>query len=63
MTSHISHQKNWLILPCNLCSKGKERTQTFGVILKTKEKLIKNWNELLLVEPLETNKFIQKHFG
>ena len=39
------------------------RTPTFGVILKTIEKLIKNWNELLPVGSSETNKFDQKRFG
>ena len=33
----------------------------FGIILKTDEKLIKNWNELLLVGFVETNKFNQKY--
>ena len=32
-----------------LCWKGVGRTPTFGFILKTNEKSIKNWNELLLV--------------
>ena len=39
---------------------------TLGVILKIigmNEKLIKNWNELLLVCYSETNKFKQKQFG
>ena len=63
MTSHISRQKKWLVKTCNLCWKGIGRTPTFGVILKTNEKLIKNWNELLLVGSLETNKFNQKQFG
>ena len=31
------------------------RTTTIGVILKTNEKLILNWNELLLVGSLESN--------
>ena len=48
---------------CNLCWKGIGRTPTFGVILKTNEKLIKIWNELLLVGFTETNKFDQKQFG
>ena len=48
---------------CNLCWKGIERTLTFGVVLKTNEKLIKIWNELLLVGYSKTNKFDQKQFG
>ena len=39
------------------------RTPTLKFILKTNEKFIKNWNELLLVGSLETNKFNQKQFG
>ena len=62
MTSHISRQKKWLTKRCNLCWKGIGRTLTFGVILKTIEKLIKNWNELLLVESLETNKLNKSNF-
>ena len=63
MTSHISRQKNWLTKTCNLCWKGIGRTPTFGVTLKTNEKIIKIWNELLLVGYSETNKFDQKQFG
>ena len=63
MTSHISGQKRGLTKSCNLCWKGKGRTPTFGVNLKTNEKLIKYWNELLLVESLETNNINQKQFG
>ena len=63
MTSHISRQKNWLTKSSNLCWRGMGRTPTFGVILKTNEKLIKIWNELLLVGSLETNKFDKKQFG
>ena len=63
MTSHISRQKKWLTKTCNLCWKGIGRTPTFEFILKTNEKFLKNWNELLLVESLETNKFNQKQFG
>ena len=63
MTSHISRQKNWLTKCCNLCWRGIGPTPTFGVILKTNEKLIKIWNELLLVGFSETNKFDQKQFG
>ena len=55
MTSHIGREKKWLTKICNLCWKGIGRTSTFGVILKTNEKLIKNWNELLLVGSSETN--------
>ena len=62
MTSHISRQKNWPTKSSNLCWNGIGRTPTFGVILKTNEKLIKIWNELLLVYS-ETNKFDQKQFG
>ena len=62
MTSHISRQKNLLTKSYNLCWKGIGRTSTFGVILKTNEKLIKIWNELLLVGFSETNKFDQKQF-
>ena len=61
MTSHISRQKNWLIKSSNLCWRSIGRT--FGVILKTNEKLIKNWNELLLVGFSETNKVDQQQFG
>ena len=63
MTLHISRQKTWLTKRSNLCWRGIGRTPTFGAILKTNEKLIKIWNELLLVEYLETNKFDQKQFG
>ena len=63
MTSHILRQKNWLTKSCNLCWNGTGRTPTFGVILKTNEKLIKICNELLLVGFSETNKFDQKQFG
>ena len=63
MTSHISRQKNCLTKTCNLCWTGTGRPPTFGVILKTNEKLIKIWNELLLVGSSETNKFDQKQFG
>ena len=63
ITSHISHQKKWLTKSCNLCWKGIRRTPTFGFILKTNEKFIKNWNELLLVGSLETNKLNLKQFG
>ena len=62
MMSNISRQKKWLTKTCNLCWKGIERTLTFGVILKSNEKLIKDWSELLLVESLDTNKFNQKQF-
>ena len=55
--------KSWLTKSCNLCWKGIGRTPTFGVILKTNQKLIKIWNELLLVGFSETNKFDQKQFG
>ena len=58
MTSHVSREKSY-----NLCWKGNGRTPIFGIILKTKAKLIKNRNELLLVCYLETNKFNQKQFG
>ena len=63
MTSHISRQKKWMTKSCNLCLKGIGRAPTFGVILKINEKLIKNWNELLLVGSSKTNKFDQKQFG
>ena len=49
MTSHIWRQKKWLTKSCNLCWKGIGRASIFGVVLKTNEKFIKNWNELLLV--------------
>ena len=49
VTSWISRQKKWMTKSSNLCWKGIGRTPTFGVILKTNEKLIKIWNELLLV--------------
>ena len=63
MTSHIWRQKKWLTKTCNLCWKGLGQTPTIGVILKTNEKLFKNWNELLLVGSSETNKFNQRQFG
>ena len=63
MTSHIWHEKKWLTKSCNLCWKGIRRIPTFGVILKTTEKLIKNWNESLLVSYPETNRFNEKRFG
>ena len=49
MRPHIWRQKNWLTKSSNLRWRSIERTPTFGVILKTNEKLIKIWNELLLV--------------
>ena len=55
--------KNWLTKSSNLCCRGIGRTPTFGVILKTNQKLFKIWNELLLVGFSETNKFDQKQFG
>ena len=59
--------KNWLIKSSNLCWRGIGRTPTFGFILKTNEKLIKIWNELLLVGLWETNTFEntfdKKQFG
>ena len=63
MTSYISRQKKWLIKICNSCWKDIGRIPTFGVIVKTNEKLIKNWYELLLVGSSKTNKFDQKQFG
>ena len=63
MTSHFSRQKYWLTKCCNLCWRGIGRTPTLGVILKTNEILMKNWDELLLVGFSETNKFYQKQFG
>ena len=63
VTSRISRQKKWMTKNSNLCWRGIGRTPTFGVILKTNEKLIKIWNELLLVGFSETNKFDQKQFG
>ena len=63
MTSHISRQKSLLTKSYNLCWKGIRRTLTFGVILKTNEKFIKNWNILLLVGSLKAHKFNQKQFG
>ena len=62
MTSHIWREKKWLIKSCNLCWKGRGQSLTFLVILITNKKLIKNWNELLLVSYSEKNKFIQKRF-
>ena len=49
--------KKWLTKSSNLCWKGIGRRPTFEVILKINEKLIKNWNELLLVGSSETNNF------
>ena len=63
VTSRISRQKKWMTKSSNLCWRGIGRTPTFGVILKTNEKLIKIWNELLLVGFSERNKFDQKQFG
>ena len=63
MRSHILRQKNWLTKRCNLCWKGIGQTPTFGIILKTNEKLIKNWNEFLLVGSSETNKFNQSNLS
>ena len=63
VTSRISRQKKWMTKSSNLCWGGIGRTPTFGVILKTNEKLIKIWNELLLVGFSERNKFDQKQFG
>ena len=63
VTSWISRQKKWLTKSSNLCWRGIGRTPTLGLILKTNEKLIKIWNELLLVGYSETNKFDQKQFG
>ena len=62
MTSHIGREKKWLTKSCNLYWKSIGRKPTFGVILKTNKKSIKNWNELLLVCYWETNKFNQKQF-
>ena len=55
----VSHfaPKEWLTKSYNLCWKAIGRTPTFGVILKTNEKLFKSWNELLLLGSSETNKF------
>ena len=55
--------KKWMTKGSNLCWRGIGRTPTFGVILKTNEKLIKIWNELLLVGFSERNIFEQKQFG
>ena len=63
MTSHISRQKKWRTKSYNLSWKGIERTPTFGVVLKTNRKLFKNWNELLLIGSLQTNKCNEKLFG
>ena len=63
MTPHILRKNKWLTKICNLFWKGIGRTLTFGVILKTNEKLFKNWNKLLLVGSSETNKFNQKQCG
>ena len=37
----------------------RANTNFWVIFLKTNEKLIKNWNELLLIGSLETNKFNQ----
>ena len=63
MTSHISRQKKWLTKSSNLCWRDIGQTPTFGAILKTNEKIIKIWSELLLVGFSETNKFDKKQFG
>ena len=63
MMSHILHRKKWWTKSCNLCWKGIGQTPTYGVIWKANEKLIKNWNKLLLVGFSETSKFNQKQFG
>ena len=56
MTSHTWREKKGLTKSCNLCWRGMGQTPTFGVILKSIKKLIKNWNELLLVCYSKTNK-------
>ena len=63
VTSHFSRQKKWMTKSSNLCWRGIGPTPTFGIILKTNEKLIKIWNELLLVGFSERNKFDQNQFG
>ena len=63
MTSHILRQKKWLTKSSNLCCRGIGPTPTFGVVLKTNDKLIKIWNEILLVGYSETSKFDQQQFG
>ena len=63
MTSHIYRENKWLIKSCNLCWKDIGLTPAFGVIVKTNEKIIKNWNKLLLVCYSKTNRFNQKRFG
>ena len=55
--------KKWMTKSYNLCWRGIGRTPTFRVILKNNEKLIKIWNELLLVGFSERNKFDNKQFG
>ena len=60
--THLARKK-WVTKSCNLCRKNIGQIQTFGVILKPKEKLIKNWNVLLQVCYWETNQFNKKRFG
>ena len=48
--NNIWRQKKWLMEGCNLCWKGVGRTPTFGVVLKTSKKLLKNCDTLLLVK-------------
>ena len=59
--THFARKKR-LTKNCNSCWKGIRRTPTFGFILKTNKKLIKNWNELLLVCYSKTNKFNKNRF-
>ena len=59
MTSHIWGEKKWLTKSCDSCRKGIGQTSTFGVILKTNEKLFYNWNKLLLICCLETKNLIK----
>ena len=59
----VVNGSKWLFDGKRLPTLGIGQTPTFGIILKTNEKLIKIWNELLLVGFSETNKFDQKQFG
>ena len=57
MTSPIWREKKLPAITCNLCQNGIGRAPTFEIILKINEKLIKNWNELLLICYSETKRF------
>ena len=47
-TTHFARKK-WRTKDCNSCWKSVKRKPTFGINLKTNEKFLKYWSELLLV--------------